>query len=927
MQFAEVESKGRRKRAGFFELKFATRIALLFGALGMFALSVSMVYSVRTAEQSLSMEIESALQQRHRAVENFIEVRLGLLDVYLQSAAANRIFTSIVNDPAAETSSIGLLVEDMAFMFQDSALGANLDVFFIVDTEGELAFDAGLPLYPIRQLLADMRGPFMYANRWNFIYSPELSVILKSVPIFDPATINLRGYMFIGFAIGQNRGFLSELADRANVDLVKIGYQDDLLIRHSGEEFQSEPGRKPQMDAVDVSNDVYLMRSELSLPGDITGVWTEVGISADRFESVGDIYQNSFFLLSGGFIALLLLAAWLVHMNHTLSIGRLMTYIQDIKSGTQGAVYVPGGIVEYNAVGFAMQDMVQDLNVAATVFESSEGMIVTDRNRIILRVNEGFTDITGYHADEALGQPLDLIRSDHHEDTFFQDIEDALDANDSWHGEIWNRRKDGEDYLQWTSITAVRADDNKAIINYVITLIDATQRKAAETKITQLAFFDQLTGLPNRQLLMDRLEQAINASDRQNKSGAILYIDLDDFKTLNDTRGHDIGDQLLKQVAIRLLDCVRRSDTVARIGGDEFVILLEHLGADLEVASHQAEALSEKILQVLPAPYTLEGIEHFSTLSIGITLFQGGNNSIDELLKQADLALYQAKAAGRNTRRFFNPTMQADVLEHAALAKDIRGGLRNGEFVLYFQPQVNRRRELVGAEALLRWEHPKRGLISPTEFIPVAEDTGLILPLGEWVLESACQVLAAWAKDPETAALTIAVNISARQLVQADFVDQVAAVIQKTGADARRLKLELTESMLLRDVEDTIEKMQRLRQQGVSFSLDDFGTGYSSLSYLRQLPIDQLKIDRSFVNDLNNDDLDNNIANTIVSLANGLGISVIAEGVETELQCQRLNAYGCDEYQGFLFGYPVPLNNLIRNEFATSGLRPWTPTT
>lgn len=910
MQNAKWVSRTPARKPGFLELKFATRIALLFGALGLLALLASMAYSVRTAEQSLSDEIENALQQRHRAVENLLEIRIGLLDVYSQSAAANRVFTSIGNEPDGQNNGIDALAEDMAFMFQDSALGTNLDVFFIVDATGRLVFDAGRPLYRIEPLLEVMRPPFIYSNRWNVVSTPTLTVLLKSVPIFDPATVNLRGYMFIGLAMGQNRSYLNEVAERADLDILKLGYQDEMLIRHAGVDFQSELDRKAPWDTVVRSNNVHLLRSELSLPSDVTGVWAEVGISSERFASVSETYQQLFFLLSGGFLVLLLLAAWLVHLSHTLNVGRLMKYIQDIKGGTRGAVYQPGGIVEYNSVGYAMQDMVQDLNIAATVFESSEGMIVTDQNRLILRVNEGFVEITGYEAEEAIGQPLDLIKSDYHKDNFFKDIEDALDAEDSWQGEVWNRRKSGEEYLQWTSITAVRSDDGKAIINYVVTLIDATQRKAAETKITQLAFYDQLTGLPNRQLLMDRLKKAITASNRHNNSGAILYLDLDDFKTLNDTRGHDVGDKLLKQVAGRLLNCVRRNDTVARIGGDEFIVLLEDLNPDLDIASQEADKLAEAILQYLPLPYDLGGIEHFSTLSIGITLFQGEMATIDELLKQADLALYQAKAAGRNTRRFFNPTMQAKVIEHAALANDIRKGLLNEEFVLYFQPQVNRQKELVGAEVLLRWLHPKRGLTGPNEFISVAEDTGLILPLGQWVLESACRVLATWANNPDTASITLAVNISARQLVQADFVEQVVAVLQRTGANAQKLKLELTESMLLKDVEDSINKMHQLREHGVAFSLDDFGTGYSSLSYLRQLPLDQLKIDQTFVHDLDNNVLDTNIANTIVSLANGLGIQVIAEGVETDAQYTRLAKYGCDEYQGFLFGRPVPLHEL-----------------
>ncbi|WLD56643.1 EAL domain-containing protein [Salinispirillum sp. LH 10-3-1] len=901
------------KRGALFELKFATRIALLFGALGLLALLVSMAYSVRTAEQSLEAEIQGALQQRHRTIVNLIETRLGLLDVYLQSAAANRIFTSLVNEPEVNTQGIDLMVEDMAFMFQDSALGANLDLFYIVDPAGNLVFDAGSPLYTTSTFISELRAPLHYANHWSLVNTQHLTAIIKSVPIFDPATIQLRGYMFVGLAIGQNRSFIEEIAGRADVDIFKVGINDGVLIRYAGVDFATTVNRHAPLNQVVVINDVNLLRSPIFLGANNDSLWAEVGISNDRFPSITESYQQLFFLLSGGFLFFLIVAAWLVHLSHNRSVGQLMQYIKAIKTGDRSRQYSPGGIIEYNQVGFAMQEMVHDLNIAATVFESAEGMMVTDQFRTILRVNEGFTDITGYTPEEAIGQPLDFIKSERHEANYFEQIEQTLNVNGSWQGEIWNQRKDGQEYLQWTSITAVRSEDDSTIINYVVTLIDATQRKAAETKITQLAFYDQLTGLPNRQLLMDRLEKALTSGERHENSGAILYIDLDDFKTLNDTRGHDVGDQLLKQVANRLLGCVRRNDTVARIGGDEFIILLEDLDPDIEVASQQAEIMSEKILEALPQPYYIAGIEQFSTLSIGLTLFQGEKESVDELLKQADLAMYQAKAAGRNTRRFFNPTMQARVLEHAALANDIRKGMQNDEFVLFFQPQVDQQHQLIGAEVLLRWNHPTRGITTPGEIIPVAEETGLILPLGEWVLKSACQVLADWAKDSITAQLTLSVNISARQLHQADFVEQVKSIIAETGANAQKLKLELTESMLLHDVEDTIHKMHKLRDHGVSFSLDDFGTGYSSLSYLKQLPLDQLKIDQSFVRDLAFDNQDSNIARTIVSLANGLGISVIAEGVETPAQCERLEVYGCNEYQGYLFGRPVRLKDMRMN--------------
>ncbi|MDP2021882.1 MAG: bifunctional diguanylate cyclase/phosphodiesterase, partial [Hydrogenophaga sp.] len=384
--------------------------------------------------------------------------------------------------------------------------------------------------------------------------------------------------------------------------------------------------------------------------------------------------------------------------------------------------------------------------------------------------------------------------------------------------------------------------------------------------------------------------------------------DLDNFKTLNDTLGHDKGDLLLQRVAQRLVFCVREGDTVARLGGDEFVVMLEGLSENPDEAATQAETVGEKILATLNQPYRLAGYENRSTPSIGVTLFSGHQTSIDELLKQADLAMYQSKTAGRNTLRFFDPAMQAMVSERAALEVDLREAVRQQQFVLYYQPQVVEDGRLTGAEALLRWQHPRRGLVSPAEFIPLAEETGLILPLGHWVLETACAQLATWANQPKTAQLSLAVNVSANQLHQADFVDQVLAVLSRTGANAKRLKLELTESLLVSDVEKTIAKMAALKAHGVGFSLDDFGTGYSSLSYLKRLPLDQLKIDQGFVRDILIDPNDAAIAKMVVALADSLGLAVIAEGVEIEAQRDFLAHLGCHAYQGYLFSRPLPLD-------------------
>ena len=432
-------------------------------------------------------------------------------------------------------------------------------------------------------------------------------------------------------------------------------------------------------------------------------------------------------------------------------------------------------------------------------------------------------------------------------------------------------------------------------------------RKGAEDEIRQLAFYDPLTGLPNRRLLTDRLQHALAAAIRSRRHGGLLFIDLDNFKTINDTLGHDKGDLLLQQVAERLSSCVRLGDTVARQGGDEFVIMLLDLSETAQEAAIQTELIGEKILETLNRPYQFAGHVYHNSASIGATLFDGQLEATDELLKRVDLAMYRAKAAGRNNLRFFEADMQAAVTRRAGLETDLRAGLQEQQFLLYYQAQIDAAGRISGAEGLLRWPHPLRGFTPPSEFIPAAEESGLILPLGRWVLETACHQLAAWAGSAATAHLTLAVNVSARQFCQPDFMSQVVELLDRSGADPHKLKLELTESMLLDDVEQTIVKMSALKALGVGFSLDDFGTGYSSLSYLKRLPLDQLKIDQSFVRDVLSDPNDAAIVCAVVALAHSLGLDVIAEGVETEAQRDFLAGNGCTAWQGYLFSRPLPL--------------------
>jgi diguanylate cyclase (GGDEF)-like protein/PAS domain S-box-containing protein len=544
-----------------------------------------------------------------------------------------------------------------------------------------------------------------------------------------------------------------------------------------------------------------------------------------------------------------------------------------------------------------------DLRIAAIAFEAQEGMVVTDAHSTILRVNQAFTRITGYAADEVIGKTPSILASGRHDKAFYTAMHESMQTAGAWSGEIWNRRKSGDVFPEWLTITAVKTASG-AVSHYVSTLTDITQRKAAEDEIRHLAFFDPLTRLPNRRLLMDRLQQALVTSQRTGREGALMFIDLDNFKLVNDTLGHEKGDQLLCEVGRRLSAAVREGDTVARLGGDEFVVMLEELSPLAEEAGAQCRIIGEKVLDELSQPHRLAGQDVDSSCSIGIALFTDHHTSADDLMKHADLAMYQAKGAGRNALRFFDPNMQATIMARMAIEKDLRHAVRDGELRLYYQPQYHLEGHMTGAEALLRWQHPIRGMVSPAEFIPLAEDTGLILPMGQWVLETACQQLTDWAGQPGTAALTLAVNVSGRQLRQADFVEQVLDTLRRTAAPANRLKLELTESLLLDNKEDTILKMTALKAHGVGFSLDDFGTGYSSLAYLKRLPLDQLKIDQSFVHDVTDDPKDAAIVRAVVALAESLGLNVIAEGVETAAQRDSLATHGCLHYQGYLYGRP-----------------------
>ncbi|MDP2430685.1 MAG: PAS domain S-box protein [Pseudomonadota bacterium] len=550
----------------------------------------------------------------------------------------------------------------------------------------------------------------------------------------------------------------------------------------------------------------------------------------------------------------------------------------------------------------------EKLNQAAVVFENAqEGVMVTDRHARILAVNPAFCEITGYSEAEVLGATPAKFKSGRHDTAFYQAMWRALSETGRWQGEVWDRRRDGEIFPKWLSISAVRDADGQ-IVRYVSLFADITHLKESEARLEHLAHFDVLTDLPNRLLFTSRLEHAVDQARRHGQRIALLFLDLDRFKTVNDSLGHPAGDELLITIALRIRKRLRDEDTLARLGGDEFVILLEQLDE-----AQMAAIVAQDLLQVLAAPVQLSGgHEVFIGASIGISLFPDDADNATRLVSSADAALYQAKEQGRNTYRFYTEALTTAANEHLALETRLRRGLERGEFILHYQPLIDAHSgRAVGVEALVRWQPPGKALVPPAKFIPIAEETGLIVPLGEWILRSACAQARAWL-DAGLPPLVMAVNLSGRQFQAADMAELVRAVLLDTGLPARLLELELTESVIMEQADQAIATLDALKSLGVRLTIDDFGTGYSSLAYLKRFPIDKLKIDRSFVDGLADDPNDREIAATIIAMARSLNLEVLAEGVETEQQLAFLRLYGCDQYQGYLFSKPIPADEFER---------------
>ena len=532
-------------------------------------------------------------------------------------------------------------------------------------------------------------------------------------------------------------------------------------------------------------------------------------------------------------------------------------------------------------------------------------VIISDAQGTITQVNDKFCEIARYRRGELIGRNLAGTRSGMHPAEFYEQIEATVQGGQVWTGEVCNRAKDGT--LFWTQTTVVPfATHDGASIQHITLCTDITERKHSEQQARQMALYDELTGLPNRRLIVDHVQQACAGSSRSGKHGAVLLLDLDNFKEVNDTQGHDQGDELLRRVAQRLQNNLRASDTVARLGGDEFVILINGLNNEATRAGDEAVAIGEKIRAALERPFNLNNRMVHTSASMGVSLFQGAGTAQEDILKHADMALYRAKARGRNQISLFDPSLQTEIEYRASLMSDLRGALVNHELQLHYQVIVDRDQQPIGYEALLRWQHPTRGNVPPLSFIEPAEQSGLIMPIGTWVLQTACRQLALWAGDTAMRRLALSVNISARQFRDAEFVGTVRAILRETGADAHLLCLELTESMFHEEMEQSIAKMQQLCALGVRFALDDFGTGYSSLGYLRRMPLDIIKIDKSFVDDILTDPNDAAIAQTILALAGTLELRVVAEGIEEPAQFEWLRARHCDAFQGYHFSEPLP---------------------
>ncbi|MDP1870507.1 MAG: EAL domain-containing protein [Gallionella sp.] len=869
-------------------------------------------YYSRRAGKLYQQEVQLAAQQAENIVHSIsenIDLLKGISRVFSRDDQVKLALRSAIK-MKKHREVTGHVFGEIDRSLQISALNLGADNIFVLNTRGDCiaAANAGDPSSPMGANFADRAYfPEVKAGRSGRQYAvgrtSNVPGLYYASPVFENgrflgAVVVKRDITkFISLikqsralisdangviVLSYNQAYLFHAMPNASVTAMTAGQRLLQYKRAEIEPLQMKSWGKPQFGAAVLMGDKPQVLVSKALPDD------EIVVHVPR--SVGILVRLS----NEKYWLFLLLAA--TGSMLIIAVSVVVIYLRDSLRAAA------------------------DLRVSATAFDSQEGMFVTDAEGVIQRVNNAFTQLTGYSASEVVGQTPRLLSSGQHDAVFYTLMWQSINETGKWAGEIWNRRKNGEIYPEYLAITAVK-DEAGIVNNYVATFNDISDSKAATNEIQVLAFYDALTGLPNRRLLLDRLLQALASCVRSNRMGALLLIDLDNFKTLNDTMGHDIGDLLLRQVAERLTACVRNGDTVARLGGDEFIVMLEEIGTQTLDSVTHTTTIAEKILNSLNLPYRLEKYECHSTPSIGATLFSGNQQSADELMKQVDIAMYQAKQAGRNGLRFFDSKMQDAISARASLEADLRVALINSEFELHYQIQVNNLGAALGAEVLIRWMHPQRGMVSPAQFIPLAEENGLILPVGEWVLKTACDQLKLWQDNVLTRELTLAVNVSSKQFRQAGFVELVKSMLQSSGANPSLLKLELTESLLLENVDEIIAKMNELKLMGIHFSIDDFGTGYSSLQYIKRLPLDQLKIDQSFVRDIMDDTNDAAIVQTIIAMSNALGLNVIAEGVETREQRAFLDSHGCHTFQGYLFSKPIPLEQ-FEILLATNNTRP-----
>ena len=649
----------------------------------------------------------------------------------------------------------------------------------------------------------------------------------------------------------------------------------------------------------------------------------DMAILRDMTQSINEMHGtlrvlSLFYLVLGGTLFAMF---YLItdRVERRLDESRLLLVAQGLERESIQAQHIAELESERDKLRLAQEELhksQENLRLAAKVFENStEGIIITDAQANILHVNRAFTSITGYSEAEVIGKNPRLLRSGRHDADFYQALWASLIEYGYWQGEIWNRRKNAEAYPEWLSVIAIR-DEQGEVLNYLGVFADLTEKKLAEAHVHHLAYYDPLTELPNRLMLEERLKQSLITAHSNNQLVALLYLDLDRFKTINDTLGHPFGDKLLQAVAERLASHIRDSDTIARFSGDEFTIVLADVGSQ-----HNAELVAKKVLDALADPFNLETQEVFVTPSIGVALYPINADNRDDLIKNADTAMSHAKAQGGNDYRFYNADMNVMASQRLAMETHLRRALEREEFVLHYQPQVSLHSgRIIGMEALLRWQHPEQGLVSPGDIIPLLEETGLIIPVGEWVLRTACAQNSRWMAEG-LPPLRVAVNLSARQFRQSDLAAVVTRALQDAGLEPEQLELEVTEGIMIQDVQATITTLHQLHALGIQISIDDFGTGYSSLNYLKRMPISKIKIDQSFIRDICTDPDDEAIANAVISLGHSLKMQVIAEGVETTEQLDHLRAQGCDEIQGFYVSRPLPAEKfaqLVRESLGTA---------